>query len=54
MEGGSVRPPENIRVVKWTGEAPPDGTEPIGHPQCEEIIDLDPLTGESRVIYRRP
>ena len=54
MEGGTVRPPENIRVVKWTGEAPPDGTEPVGHPQCEEIIDLDPQTGESRVIYRRP
>lgn len=44
---------EALRLVKWTGEAPPDGTDPIGHPQCEEVVELDPQTGASRVIYRR-
>jgi hypothetical protein len=44
---------EALRLVKWTGDPPPDGTEPVGHPQCEEVLELDPTTGSSRVIYRR-
>ena len=44
---------ESLRLVKWTGEAPADGTDPIGHPQCEEIVEIDPKTGNSRVIYKR-
>ena len=37
-------------LVKWDGE-PPEGAEPIGHPQCIEVIELE--DGVSRVIYRR-
>jgi hypothetical protein len=44
---------QRLRLVKWTGDAPADGTEPIGHPQCEEVLELDFTTGERRVIYRR-
>lgn len=39
-----------VRLVKWDGDDP--GEEPIGHPACIEVIELE--GGESRTIYRRP
>lgn len=44
---------ESLRLVKWTGEAPEGDPDPIGHPQCEEVIEIDLQTGERRILYRR-
>jgi hypothetical protein len=38
-----------VRLVKWDGDDP--GEDPIGHPQCVEVIELE--DGESRILYRR-
>lgn len=39
------------RVVKWDGE-PPEGADPIGHPQCREVLELE--HGHAPVvIYKR-
>jgi hypothetical protein len=38
-------------LVKWDGE-PPEGADPIGHPQCIEIIEINPGE-EPRVVYQR-
>ena len=59
MEDGTVseelklKYQEQLRVVKWDGDPPPDGTEPVGHPQCDEILEVNLTTGDSTVIYRR-
>jgi hypothetical protein len=42
-----------IRLVKWTGEAPEGEPDPIGHPQCEEVLEINVQTGARRVLYRR-
>lgn len=38
------------RLVKWDGE-PPEGAEPIGHPQCIEVLAIE--DGQIQILYRR-
>ena len=38
-------------LVKWDG-TPPEGADPLGHPQCAEILKIDD-DGTVRTIYRR-
>ena len=44
---------ESLKLVKWTGDPPEGEPDPIGHPQCEEVVEFNLSTGERRVIYRR-
>jgi hypothetical protein len=45
------------RLVKWdasiVGETPPLDVDPISHPGCIEVIELDEGC-DPRTIYRRP
>ncbi len=37
-------------IAKWDGE-PPEGADPIGHPQCIEVIEIE--DDVLRTIYKR-
>jgi hypothetical protein len=43
----------SLRLVKWDGDPPEGDPDPIGHPKCAEVLEINMQTGERRELYRR-